>query len=117
MGITQEDRWEKEVARFEHKGPGIKKMTVNGEKVFDIMESEFRAYNLHGEVEGNEEDFMDVARHARDQRLVGTKSGAVARAIGSLGDGSGYLVDAQGRPINRTPRAPVTPMGRSKKDW
>lgn len=111
------DAIEKDLARFEHKGPGIKRMVKDGEHVFDIMETEFRPYKLHGEVEGSEEEFLKVGREARDARLVGTQSGQVVRAVGSLGDGTGYLVDQHGRPINRNVQAPVTPMPRRAKDW
>jgi len=112
------EQWEKESARFEHKGPAIKRMTKDGEKVFDIMESEFRPYQLHGEVEGNEEEFVRVGREARDSRLVGMKNGNVVRAVGSLADGTGYLVDQHGRPINRNvQQAPITPMRRKAEDW
>lgn len=108
------DKLDKVLAAFNLKGPGIKKVD---REHFDIMETEFRPYKLHGEAVGNEEEFMQVAREARDERLVGMSNGQVARAIGGLGDGTGYLVDAQGRPINRTPQAPVTPMKRKVADW
>jgi hypothetical protein len=108
------DKLEKELARFDLKGPRISRV---GDKAFDYMESEFRPYTLHGEVQGNEEEYMKIGREARDSRLVGTASGQVVRAVGSLVDGTGYLVDANGRPINRTPQAPVTPMKRKASDW
>lgn len=117
MAKNTQDAIEKDLARFEHKGPGIKPMVRGDEKVFDIMESEFRPYQLHGEVEGNEEEFLRVGRDARDARLVGNQNGQVYRAVGSLQDGTGYLVDQHGRPINRTQQAPITPMPRRSKDW
>jgi hypothetical protein len=83
----------------------------------DTMEREFREYNLHGEAEGSEAKFVEIAREARDERLVGLQNGSVARAVGGLADGTGYLVDARGNPINRTPQAPVTPMKRKASDW
>lgn len=114
MAKDSGDKLAKELARFDLKGPRIQRV---GDKAFDIMESEFRPYTLHGEMQGNEEEYMKIGREAREARLVGMANGQVARAVGGLGDGTGYLVDAQGRPINRTPNAPVTPMGRKAKDW
>jgi hypothetical protein len=120
------EKLDKELARFDKKGPLIKVLEhavfdrdgrLVREGRCDTMEKEFAEYQLHGEVEGNESQFMDVAREARDQRLVGNAQGQVFRAVGSLGDGSGYLVDANGRPLGRTPQAPVTPMKRKAADW
>jgi hypothetical protein len=108
------EKLEKVLAQFSLKGPAIKRV---GEKSFDLMESEFRPYKLHGEAVGSEEEFMQVAREAREERLVGMANGSVARAVGTIGDGTGYLVDARGNPINRTPQAPVTPMKRKASDW
>lgn len=135
------ERWDKESVRFDKKGPIIKVLEhatfgADGKLVkegrCDTMEAEFRPYNLTGlsksfatdvhaescaELVGNEEAFVVVAREARDNRLVGTANGQVARAIGGLADGTGYLVDQHGRPIGRTPNAPITPMTRRSKDW
>lgn len=135
------ERWEKESVRFDRKGPIIKVMEhatfgPDGKLVregrCDTMEAEFRPYNLTGttqafatdahaescaELVGNEQAFFDVAREAREQRLVGMKDGQVARAVGGLADGTGYLVDQFGRAITRTPNAPITPMKRRSEDW
>jgi len=105
------DRIEQDMARFEHKGPGIRQV---GSDHFDIMAGEFNAYRFDI---GSEEDALTLGREARDLRLVGTKSGQVARAVGSLSDGTGYLLNAQGQPVNRTPQAPITPMKRKAADW
>lgn len=135
------ERWEKESVRFDKKGPIIKviehatfgpdgKLVREGR--CDTMEAEFRPYNLTGaseafstdphaescaQLRGSEAEFFEIAREARDQRLVGTKDGNVARAIGGLADGTGYLLDQHGRVIGRTPNAPITPMRRKAEDW
>ena len=130
MAKSFTEQWEKESARFEHKGPAIKRV---GEKMFDIMETEFRPYTLTGvsenyatdphaescaQLRGSEQEFFEKAREARDQRLVGMKNGTVVRAVGGLADGTGYLVDQHGRPINRNvQQAPITPMRRKAEDW
>lgn len=142
MAKSFTEQWEKESARFEHKGALVdtlehavfdKEGRLVKEGKFDIMEREFRCYNLTGmsegfatdphaescaQLRGSEQEFFEKAREARDQRLVGMKNGSVARAVGGLADGTGYLVDQHGRPINRNvQQAPITPMRRKAEDW
>ena len=109
------DKLEKELARFKFKGPGIR---ATDKDHFDIMGGEFPAYNAQIEnIRATEDEILLIGREAREARLVCTASGGIARAIGSLADGSGYLVDSNGRPLNRTPQASVTPMKRKASDW
>jgi hypothetical protein len=127
--MPNESPVEKLLAPFSAKGPAIKRVHKEGdpEKYFDIMEKEFRPYKRSGardpnsgaEVVGNEEEFVEVAREARDERLVGLSSGTVARAAGSLKDGSGMLYDLHGRPLvqGSTQQAPISRTKRSPKDW
>ena len=106
---------EKELARFQFKGAGIRKTDAEH---FDIMAGEFPSYQVSADnFKGTEQDALELGRAARDERLVITTSGQIARAMGTLGDGSGYLVDASGRPINRNVTAPITPMKRKASDW
>lgn len=115
MAANSGDKLEKDLARFNFKGPGIRH---TDEKHFDIMAGEFPIYNAKIEtIQANEEEILRIGREARDARLVGTASGQVLQAVGSLADGTGYLVDSHGRAINRTPQAPITPMSRKAKDW
>lgn len=135
------DKLDKELARFEKKGPLIKCIEhavfdrdgrLVREGSCDTMEAEFRPYKLTGlsenfqtdphaescaQLRGSEDEFYALGKQARDDRLVITTSGQIARAIGSIADGAGYLLDQHGRPINRTPQAPVTPMKRKANDW
>ena len=109
------DKLDKELARFGFKGPGIR---ATDKEHFDIMAAEFPAYTAQIEtINATEDEILRIGREARDSRFVGTSSGRIARAVGSLADGSGYLVDAQGKPINRTQQAPITPMKRKAADW
>jgi len=123
------DPLEKVLAPFTAKGPAIRRVRKPDDdgKYFDIMTSEFAAYKRSGvrdpnsgaEVQGNEEEFMDVARQARDERLVGVASGQVVRAVGSLKEGTGMLVDLYGRPLAQSgaQTAPVERTRRSPRDW
>lgn len=127
MARNAADALEKDLARFNRKGPLVKviehaQFDSSGHLVregkFDYMEREFHPYKMKVEgIEQDEEAYLETGRDARDQRLVITAAGGIARAMGSLGDGTGYLVDQHGRPINRTPQAPITPMPRRSKDW
>jgi hypothetical protein len=92
---------------------------------FDLMEREFRPYKLHGrtdpssaDVEGSEQEFFELGKQVRDERLVGMANGKVVRAVGDLKHGTGMLVDLYGRPIgSNVQEAPVTRSKRSPKDW
>jgi hypothetical protein len=120
---------ERVLAPFSMKGPAIKRVRKpdDDEHYFDITEREFRPYKRSGvkdpnsgaEVVGNEEEFVAVAREARDDRLVGVASGQVVRAVGSLKEGTGMLVDLYGRPLSQgnVQQAPVTRTKRSPRDW
>lgn len=120
---------EKVLAPFSSKGPAIKRVHKEGDKehYFDIMEREFRPFNLHGKTDpsspdviGNEEEFVEVARQARDDRLVGMADGRVVRAGGSLKEGTGMLYDMNGRPLGQgnVQQAPVKPTRRnSNREW
>jgi len=117
------------LAPFSSKGPAIKRVFKEGdsEKYFDIMEREFRSYKRSGvrdpnsgaEVVGSEEEFVEVAKQARDDRLVGLNTGTVARAAGSLKEGTGLLYDLHGRPLvqGNAQQAPVSRTKRSPRDW
>jgi hypothetical protein len=119
---------EKMLAPFQAKGPAIQGVRKEGdpEHYFDIMEREFRPYELHGksdvgsaDVLGSEQEFVNVARQAREQRLVGMANGQVARVGGSLQDGTGFLYDANGRLLSRgqVQEAPLKATRRSPKNW
>ena len=109
------DALEKDLARFRFKGPGIRKTDTEH---FDIMAGEFTPHYAQIEsIQATDEEILRIGREARDDRLVGTHSGKIARAAGNLSDGSGYLVDLYGNPINRTQAVPVTPMKRKPSDW
>ena len=126
---------EKALAPFTTKGALVKVLepclhgrdgSIAKEGSFDLMEREFRAYKRTGakdpnsgaEVVGSEEEFVEVAKQARDERLVGMSNGAVARAAGELGSGTGMLYDLNGRPINSNgQQAPVQQTRRSPKNW
>jgi hypothetical protein len=124
-----QSKLEKTLAPFSSKGPAIKRVVKPGdpEKYFDIMEREFRPFKRSGvkdpnsgaEVVGGEEEFVEVARQARDERLVGLSNGTVARAAGELASGTGMLYDMNGRPIvnGSVQQAPVARTRRSPKDW
>jgi len=109
------DALEKDLARFRFKGPGIRKTDTEH---FDIMAGEFTPHHAQIEsIQATDEEILRIGREARDERLVGTHSGRIARAAGNLSDGSGYLVDMYGNPINRNQNVPVTPMKRKPSDW
>ena len=127
---------ERVLAPFSIKGALVKVMepcvhdregNIVREGKHDIMEREFRTFKLKGnrdpnsgaELVGDEAEFVEKGREARDERLVGLGSGQVARAAGDLRDGSGMLYDLNGRPIvTKTPQAPVqNRTKRSPKDW
>ena len=109
------DKIERDLARFSFKGPGIRK---TDSEHYDVMAGEFPNYNVKVDtIQANEQEILEIGREARDGRLVGTRSGRIARAVGSLSDGSGYLVDAQGVPVSSHNQAPVTPMPRRAKEW
>lgn len=127
--MAKETELERTLAPFSAKGPAIKRVFKQGdtEKYFDIMEREFRPFKRSGvkdpnsgaEVVGNEEEFMEVGRQARDERLVGMANGNVAVAVGELSSGTGMLYDLHGRPIvnGAVQQAPVARTRRSPKDW
>jgi hypothetical protein len=123
---------EKVLAAFSIKGAAIKKLenrrgTYEDPVNSDLMEREFRPFKRTGvrdpnsgaELVGSEEEFVEVARQARDDRLVGMASGQVVRAAGSLQDGSGMLYDLHGRPLvtGNAQQAPISRTKRSPKDW
>ena len=127
--MAKSDTLERVLSPFSAKGPAIKRVFKEGdpEKYFDIMSNEFRPYKFKGnrdpnsgaEVVGSEEEFLEVGRQARNERLVGLKSGTVAIAAGDLASGTGMLYDMNGRPIlnGAVQVAPVARTRRSPKDW
>ena len=126
---------EKTLAPFQQKGALVNVVEPcvhdrNGDIVkegkFDLMEREFRAIKRSGAPDpnsgaslvGSEADFVEVARQARDDRLVGMTNGVVVRAAGNLNDGSGALYDMNGRPVSGSvQQAPVRQTKRSPRDW
>lgn len=109
------DKLERELARFQFKGPGIKS---TDEKHFDIMAGEFPSYQVQVEsINANEQEILEIGRDARDNRLVATQAGRIVRAVGSLSDGTGYLVDAYGNPLRNAQQVPITPLKRKPQDW
>ena len=121
---------ERALAPFSIKGAAIKKLesrrgTYEDPANSDLMEKEFRPYKLHGttdigspDVAGDEAEFYELGKQARDDRLVGLRNGTVARAAGQLGSGTGMLYDMNGRPIGGSvQQAPVARTRRSPKDW
>jgi len=123
---------DKVLSVFTMKGAGIKKLenrrgTYEDPVNSDLMEREFRPFKRSGvrdpnsgaEVVGNEDEFVEAARQARDDRLVGMANGTVARAVGSLKEGTGLLYDLHGRPLvsGNAQQAPISRTKRSPKDW
>ena len=123
---------DKVLSPFSMKGAAIKKLenrrgTYEDPVNSDLMEREFRPFKRSGvrdpnsgaEVVGSEDDFVEAARQARDDRLVGMANGTVARAVGSLKEGTGVLYDLHGRPLvsGNAQQAPISRTKRSPKDW
>jgi hypothetical protein len=127
---------DQDLAPFQIKGHNIQviehaKRDSNGDIVqegtCDWMEREFRTFKLRGnkdpnsgaELVGDEADFYQKGKEARDERLVGMTNGGVAIAAGSLKQGSGLLYDMNGRPLNSSavPEPPVKSTKRSPRDW
>jgi hypothetical protein len=127
-----DDKLDRVLSSFSAKGPAIQKLekrmgTIENPVDSDLMEREFRPYTLKGnrdpnsgaELVGNETEFVEKAREARDDRLVGMASGQVARAAGSLSDGTAMIYDGNGRPLVRSgQQVPVQQTRRrSTKEW
>lgn len=99
---------------------------ITKEGKFDLMAREFKTIKRTGAPDpnsgaslvGDEAEFVEVARQARDERLVGMANGSVARAAGDLNAGTGALYDLHGRPINgNVQEVPVQRTKRSPRDW